>query len=396
MSHRYCLIFGFPFIWIFSAQAFADDFDRVDGAALAAIPESKSVTAHQGLTLAQIGNLPVVLRGTRSPLFVVKTDQGNLARVLAVAAFRKPAGGADELVPVLVLERFACFEADKATTRIARGHDVMLFDGFRFDLDSGQVVPGGQGGDIQFQASGPEGPRLTALEGAVIYTLTESPLSAANPSQGPSAGRAVVAGDFAGRYRVFANGQWSGTLELKVGAEGTITGQFRSDLNGSIYPVAGQASADVPHKVRFAVRYPRSRQDFEGFLWTEGKGAMAGVVSLLDHPYGFFAIREGGHYAPEGDEAGPLTTEADRPGRVLIELEAGDRYRLEGKTLKSEELIAALKPRADAEPAPWILLRIPPDLPFADVGRAIEVARAAGITSVRLAIASGTGVPKPE
>jgi hypothetical protein len=46
-----------------------------------------------------------------------------------------------------------------------------------------------------------------------------------------------------------------------------------------------------------AVKFPRSRGDFEGYLWTEGKGAMAGTFRLLDKTFGFFAVREGGSAA---------------------------------------------------------------------------------------------------
>jgi biopolymer transport protein ExbD len=128
-------------------------------------------------------------------------------------------------------------------------------------------------------------------------------------------------------------------------------------------------------------------------LWTEGKGAMAGVVSLLGHPYGFFAIREGGHYAPEGDEVGPLAAESDRPGRAIVELQAEDRFRLDGKSLTRDELTAALKPKASADPPGWVLLRVPPSLPFSAVERAIEAIHSAGIATIRLASASAS--PRP-
>jgi hypothetical protein len=397
MWRRCVCLFTIPFLVMFSSRAPADDFDDLEGPALASVPARQGVTARERLTLTELGHLPAVLRDARSPLLVVKTDQGNLARVLAGFAFRKPAEGAGEPVPILVLERFATLEAGKATTRLARGHDVMLFDGFRFDLDSGQVVPDGQGGDLQFLSSAPEGPRVVTLGAAKIYTFNESPVAGRAPSPRPSAGRAVVASDFAGRYRLYANGQWSGALELKLADQGAITGQFRSDLNGATYAVAGQVAADVPQKIRFSVRYPRARQDFEGYLWTEGKGAMAGVVTLLDRPYGFFAIREGGRYAPEGDEvAGPLSAlDADRPGRLVVEVVGGDRFRLDGKTLSDVELTAALQPRVRAEPPAWVLLRVPGSLPFSAASRAIDLIRAARVATIRLATAPAADQPKP-
>lgn len=295
--------------------ALGDDFDRLEGQALSGVPENKAATQHRSLTFTELGNLPSVLRGGRSALLVVVSDQGNPARLLVSPALRKQPGGKGEPLPVLVLERFATFEAGKATTRLARGQDLILFDGFRVDLDLGQVVPEGQGGDLQFLAGGPEGPRLVALDGSKLFTLSASPLPPATQAAGPSPGRAVLPTDFSGRFRLFANGQWSGTLDLTVDDQGVVSGQFRSDLNGAFFPVTGQVAADVPQKIRFTVTYPRTRQDFEGFLWTEGKGALAGSVVMQEHPYGFFAIREGGRYAPEGEGLGPLTGEERASGR---------------------------------------------------------------------------------
>jgi hypothetical protein len=275
------------------------------------VPKGKEATARERLTIGEIGNLPNVLRGTRSGVVVATTDQGNLARLLVVPALRKPPGGEGEPAPILVLERFETFEAPRATSRLARGRDLILFDGFRLDLDSGQVVPEGQGGDVQFLASGEGGPRLVALDKARLYTLAKSPLGDAPEPGRPSAGRAVLPGDFAGRYRLFANGQWSGTLELKVEDKGVVAGSFRSDQTGTSYKVTGQVAADAPQKVLFEAEMPRTRLAFTGYLWTEGKGAMAGTVSLLGRDFGFFALRDGGRFAPEGADAGPLEPHKD-------------------------------------------------------------------------------------
>lgn len=45
-----------------------------------------------------------------------------------------------------------------------------------------------------------------------------------------------------------------------------------------------------------------TRDEYEGVLFTDGKGAIAGTVIQLDRKHAFFAIREGGRIAPEGDE----------------------------------------------------------------------------------------------
>ncbi|HEX8203107.1 MAG TPA: biopolymer transporter ExbD, partial [Isosphaeraceae bacterium] len=87
------------------AAARSQDFDRLEGQALAAIPKSPDVTAHQRLSLAELGNLPRVLRGERSALVVAQTDRGNLCRLLVAGALRKAPGAEGEPAPVLVLER---------------------------------------------------------------------------------------------------------------------------------------------------------------------------------------------------------------------------------------------------------------------------------------------------
>ncbi len=262
-----------------ATTAAADEFDRLEGRVLAEIPRGDDVSAHESLSGEDLVLLPNVLSDTRAALVVVKTDQGNLARLLLTPAFRKAADGSDSVVPILVLERFDTFEAGPATSILARGRDLVLFDGFRFDLDTGQVVPEGQGGDLQFQgAEKPSDQKLIATGGAKLFTLKASPLGdQAGPGQ-PSRGRNVVPTDFAGRYRLVANGQWTGTLELEVGPDGVVNGRFRSDQTGSSYRVTGQAGEESANFVRFSVIFPRSRQEYEGRLFTEGKGAIAGTI----------------------------------------------------------------------------------------------------------------------
>jgi hypothetical protein len=262
----------------------------------------------------------------------------------------------------------------------------VIYDGFQVDLDSGQVVPDGQVGDLVFRASGEGGPRVETIGPAKLFTLAKAPAFDDAKVPRPTPGRSVVPADFAGRYRLFANGQWSGTLELKVEARGVVTGKFRSDLHGTTYAVTGQVATDAPQKVHFAISFPRARQEFEGYLWGEGKGAMAGTVSLLERTFGFFAIREGARYAPEGKDVGPLEgPDSDRPGRHVVEIR-GAGLKLDDNPATIEGLAALLKPlvETDAIPAPWALIRVPADQKYSDVLRVVEALRAAGISTIRL------------
>jgi hypothetical protein len=288
-----------------------------------------------------------------------------------------------------VLERFDTFDAGNIATRLARGKDLILFDGFQLDLDSGQVVPEGQGGDLQFRAVGDSGPRLEAVGKAKLYTVTKAPLldAPAAAAARPSIGRTVLPADFTGRYRLFANGQWSGTLDLKVDEAGAVAGQLRSDLNGAAYPVTGQVGLEVPNRVAFRVKLPRTHQDYEGYLWSEGKGAMAGTLTMLDHAYGFFALREGGRFAPEGEDVGPLAGDRERnagsPGRRTVVVRNG-QYTLDGAPRTDQELTDALKRAIAAEPATWVLLQVPDDEPYSALQRAFTAISAAGVGTIRL------------
>ena len=46
-------------------------------------------------------------------------------------------------MPVLILERYETIDAGDHRSIKVRGKELMLFDGFQFDLDTGQVVPPG-------------------------------------------------------------------------------------------------------------------------------------------------------------------------------------------------------------------------------------------------------------
>ena len=384
MSNRTLTAFAMIFL---ATSALADDFDRLEGRVLSGVPKSANATSRGLLTIADLGNLPNVLVGTRSPLVVVKTDEANHARLLVTPALRKSTGAGAEPIPILVVERFDTFEGNAATRRLAKGRELTLFDGFRLDLDTGQVVPDGQGGDIQFVAGGEGGPRLVPLKGSTMFTLAKSPLGEAEAARRPSSGRAVLKGDFAGTYRLFANGQTSGRLELKVDDAGVVTGRLRSDQTGGSYKVTGQAGGDPANKVRFAVELPRSREEFDGFLFVEGKGAITGSFVLLDRTFGFFAVREGGTLAPDGEDAIADTGGDSRPGRIVINVEA-KALSVAGKKADEATVSATIAAALAADPSTWVLLRVSPDVAAGEVLRLVEELRKSGVTKIKFAPAT--------
>ena len=121
------------------------EFDRLDGLQIAALLRDPRTKTHQSLGFRDLEKLPSVLRDARGALLLVRTDQGNLARLLVAPAFRKrPPAEVDrerarpELIPILLVERFEVFGGEHPATRIARGQDLMFFPGFQLDLDSGR------------------------------------------------------------------------------------------------------------------------------------------------------------------------------------------------------------------------------------------------------------------
>lgn len=383
-----CLICG-----VLIPSARAEEFDQIDGRTLLRALGGPEATAKTSLTVAEIGAMPALLRDTRSALMLARTDRGNPARMLVVPELRKPADGKGEPIPVIVLERLDAFDAGDPSTRLAHARDLVLYDGFRVDLDAGHVVPEGQGEDLVFRAGGDGGPRLEAVgPDARMVTVAKAPDSGRPKAARPTPGRAVMPGDFAGRYRLYANGQWSGSLDLAVEAGGVVTGRFASDLQGTTYPVTGQVAADQPGKLLFAVAVPRARLEFDGFLFGEGKGAMAGTVALLDRTFGFFAVREGGRVAPGGSDVEPLAPDEthDEAGRHVVEIK-GEGITLDGKAVAADALPGALRAVAQAEPDAGVLVVATPDQPWSAVWRVVTEVRGAGIGSVRVAPISPGG-----
>lgn len=275
-----------------SHPAGAGEFDRLEADRLDALARRDDARTRARLTFGELDALPAVLKDTRAAFLIARTDQGNLVRLLITPAMRKPPKGDGAPLPVLVLERFDTFEPGRVSSRVARGEGLLLFDGFQVDLDAGVVVPVGQGGDLTFRATGEGGPRLEVLEGARLFSLAR-PVEAATPGQRADGRKGPRPADVEGRYRLHADGRWTGLLELRVDADGIISGQFRSEPNGTSYPVRGQVAADDPAHATFSVKFPRSEQEYDARLWSVGKWALAGTFVMLDRTHGFFAVREG-------------------------------------------------------------------------------------------------------
>ena len=193
---------------------------------------------------------------------------------------------------MILVERFAVFDGGHPASRLARGKDLMLFPGFQLDLDTGGVVPEGLGGDILFTAQGEEDGTIRPIGPARMVTLGKPPVLPPAVPGLPSEGRAMRSADFAGRYRLVANGHWSGQLELAVDPAGAVSGTFSSEATGSAYGVTGRVDAESPQRIQFVIDFPRTKQDYQGILWSEGKNVIAGTVTMLGRVFSFVAVRE--------------------------------------------------------------------------------------------------------
>jgi hypothetical protein len=114
--------------------------------------------------------------------------------------------------------------------------------------------------------------------------------------------------DFVGTYYMNHDG-WEGTLELSVVPDATLgdqqpnlRGQYTSEEEDEEYNVRGYAGRFLAeggpdHKIEFYIdlaNTPQNNDDdlqFEGYLFTETKDAMAGIFWLNDTPFGFYAIK---------------------------------------------------------------------------------------------------------
>lgn len=89
---------------------------------------------------------------------------------------------------------------------------------------------------------------------------------------------------------MYDDGRRSGSLKLEVAENGEISGAYYSDKDGQKYVVRGRIGAPN-YVVHFTVQFPRTEQDFTGFLFTGDGSAMAGSSKMLDREAGFYAVR---------------------------------------------------------------------------------------------------------
>ncbi len=267
---------------LLAQQPPGDVFDRHDGFWLRQAARQAKQTKGVDEALARRWKR---LAGTEGATLIVKTDQGNWAKMELDWGYRL---GPKGLLRVLMLVRFQTYRAGQPQQVLARGSQRMLFSGFEFDLDLGQVVPAGLGGDVRFTSQG----RLEPAAGAVLYPWQQSALPPANPDQyDPLDHPEVRVRDFQGTWLLDADGRRRGRLELTVDQRGSVQGRFVSQQTGTAFEAIGKVQAATPHRLRLLIKFANSEQMFDLYLWTAGKQTMAGTTELQGQRYGVVARR---------------------------------------------------------------------------------------------------------
>jgi hypothetical protein len=259
-----------------------DNFDRHTAFWLeTATRDAEPIAA---LTSGQAARLETLGPGVESPCIVVRTADGNIAKALITWGLRKHD---PEPIPVCLIERFVTYDGTRRDIAIAHGENVMLFPGFRFDFDLGQVVPDGYGEDLTLDVEN----HIAALGDAKLYALDGSGLPAAEEGEhDPNASKDIATADFAGTWKLNADGRWQGDLRLSVDDGGNVTGQFTSDETKSVYPLGGRI-IDT-HRLQFTIQFANTDQDFDLYLRTTDKSVLAGTTTLLQRTFGAVAERE--------------------------------------------------------------------------------------------------------
>ena len=266
----------------------ADVFDHYVNPVLARVVEAKEIKEIKELTPALILANDRVLPRTTAAFVVVKTNSGRYAKLLVQVARQKI--DAERNTPILLIDRYVTYKEGEERAVQAEGKNLSLFSGFRLSLDLGQVVPEELGGDLRFVVKDGK-PHTEPVGKAQLFLVTKL-----LPDAAPKKGAKFVPGEtfepswFNGTYHLSSDGRRSGKLTLKVEENGSISGSYYSDKDGAKYEVRGKVGTPK-HSIQFTVKFPRSEESFQGWLFTGNGQVIAGTSRLQEREAGFFAKR---------------------------------------------------------------------------------------------------------
>ena len=245
-----------------------------------------SAAAQNEFTMQQATKLKPLASDIESTCLIVETNRGNLAKVLVSFGFRKQADKPP--IQVIMLDRFVTYEKDKGESTVANGRNVMLFPGFQFDFDLGQVVPAGFDADVELTAKG----TLKVLGSVRMFGVSGSQLPADEADASAKKQSEVSSPeDFSGIWQVDGDGRWIGEWDLSVNEQGMASGKFHSQETQASYPISGQMGGS-PNQIKLQVEFNNATQIIEAYLWTKDKSKIAGSFSMSGRRFGLIAIRQ--------------------------------------------------------------------------------------------------------
>lgn len=276
---------------LFSSTLKADEFELYVNTTLQKMVEDDTyIQKFDQLYLKDVADADFNLSGSQAGFVLVKTNEGRNAKILLQFARQKINN--EKFAPMVVIERFVTYREGQERTVLANGKNIALFNGFRFNLDLGQIVPAELNADIEFGADD-KGPFLRKIGQSKLF-LVKKRHPEAKPEEkanAPVVGPVFDIKYFNGNYLLQDDGRRSGKLKIEVDASGDVSGSFYSDKDGQKYDIRGKVGGPA-HSIQFVIKFPRIEQTFQGFLFTGDAKAIAGTSRLIDRESGFFAIRE--------------------------------------------------------------------------------------------------------
>lgn len=268
--------------------AIGQKFEHYRNKVLMQIEKEKDAKKIDALNPDLITDYDQVIPGSNAVLIVVKTKQGRYSKLLVQSARQKVDG--DTSLPVLYILKFVTYREGTEQARVAQGEKILLFPGFRLNLDLGQVVPPEISADLIVKVKEDQ-LSVTPGEKSKLF-LVMKPLKSAAPKNGSK----LVIGEnfepryFNGKFKLYDDGRRSGVLHLKVAKDLTVSGAYYSDRDGRKYEVRGRIG-NPQHSIEFIIKLPRTEQVFEGWLFTEGAKVIAGKSRMVKQQAGFYAVR---------------------------------------------------------------------------------------------------------
>lgn len=270
-----------------AAAARADHFDEHTGEEVSQVEGSKVAKKISKLTVRQIAIAPHPISGHPSSCFLaVKTDRGNWSKLLVRYA-RIETQNSDKPTELMLIKRLVTYASRSGRAVLADKGETYLFDGFGVDLDVGQIVPKNTGEDLRFSAAD----QAVVVVGDAEMYFVGAPL--VKPKESTNAGfskGAISVADFTGKYRLAADGRWSGLLTITVDDGGNVKGTYVSEQSGRAYDVKGQVG-NPTNRIKFTVTFPMTRQEFDGYMWTRKRTRISGVTQMEGSRFGFVADR---------------------------------------------------------------------------------------------------------